>query len=614
MPSSDVYVTPTITARDYFLIYNGGDATISAEDKIVVEDIITYKKGQTISFTITSPDENYELQDIDLFKTGDETDKINILQADGVYTFTMPEHDVTLSPIWNIVAYNITKPSNMTLSVSEGGVVTINENQYYKEGATVTVTVTPPSGRIISGFSVNNDFKDGTAVPFTDNDNGTYMFTMPNGDVTLSAAYDVNTTHMKLLTGPDAVTVTGGDDTYARPSAGYGCLLDGKYSSEKKENYSKWCVGEFKTGGHYNSTNPCYIEFNTAGPVIPRFYTLITGNDNKQYPGRNPKNWKVMAKLSENDEWTTIATVTNDNVLQDENYTTFLFDFDDSENAYQYFRFEITANKGNDFMQLSEMQMWVKDRVVLADNVDNYAIVYNNENSTNEVILSGRTLWKDNSWNTLCLPFSLTEEQIAASPIAGADIRELNTASFDNSNGTLKLDFTGKDEVKSITAGTPYIIKWEGDGSENIVSPVFNDVTISATMNDKVIIFDDTEGATKGIIFMGTYSPITYTEADKSILFLGASNTMYYPQPDKTDPDNPKYPVIGAQRAFFMLYGITAGEPTETAGGINNFVLNFDGEGTNSIENGDGAWYDLSGRKLSGKPKAKGIYINNGHK
>ena len=527
----------------------------------------------------------------------------------------MPEHNVTLSPTWNIVAYNITKPSNnMTLSVSDGGMVTINGKQYYKEGATVTVTVTPPSGRIISGFSVNNDFKDGAAVLFTNNGN-TFTFTMPNGDVTLSVAFDVYFDDLKLLTGLDAFTVTDGDDTYSRPSAGSECLLDGKYSSENKENYSKWCVGQFQTGGHYNSTNPCYIEFNTAGPVIPRFYTLITGDDNIQNSGRNPKDWKVLAKLSEDDAWTTIATVTNDNVLQDENYTTFLFEFDNSnDNAYQYFRFEITANKGNAYMQLSELQMWVNDKIVLADDVDNYAIVYNNENSTNEVILSGRTLWKDNSWNTLCLPFSLTAEQIAASPIAGADIRKLSSASFDE-DGTLTLNFTEEGEI---TAGTPYVIKWDGDGSVNIVNPVFEDVTISATMNDNVLIFDNTEGAEKGIIFMGTYSPITYTETDNSILFLGANNTLYYPQPDKTNPDHPIYPFSGAQRALCILYGITAGDPDS---GINNFVLNFGGEETNSIENGilnieneDGAWYDLIGRKLSGKPKSKGIYINNGRK
>jgi len=53
-------------------------------------------------------------------------------------------------------------------------------------------------------------------------------------------------------------------------------------------------------------------------------------------------------------------------------------------------------------------------------------------------------------------------------------------------------------------------------------------------------------------------------------------------------------------------------------------VLNFgDGNETGivsiensklKIENGADAWFDLSGRKLKGKPISKGIYINNSKK
>ena len=78
---------------------------------------------------------------------------------------------------------------------------------------------------------------------------------------------------------------------------------------------------------------------------------------------------------------------------------------------------------------------------------------------------------------------------------------------------------------------------------------------------------------------------------------------------------------IGSCRAYFQLAeGITAGEPNTTEG-IKQFVLNFGDEETTSIVNcqlstvnSDDAWYDMSGRKLSGKPSVKGIYINNGHK
>ena len=42
-------------------------------------------------------------------------------------------------------------------------------------------------------------------------------------------------------------------------------------------------------------------------------------------------------------------------------------------------------------------------------------------------ILYGRKLYKDGDWNTLCLPFALTAEQIATGDLAGAIIKELDT-------------------------------------------------------------------------------------------------------------------------------------------------------------------------------------------
>jgi hypothetical protein len=53
-------------------------------------------------------------------------------------------------------------------------------------------------------------------------------------------------------------------------------------------------------------------------------------------------------------------------------------------------------------------------------------------------------------------------------------------------------------------------------------------------------------------------------------------------------------------------------------------IIIFDGEettGIRSIDNGQltigdkaGEWFTLDGRKLDGKPTAKGIYVNNGRK
>ncbi len=79
---------------------------------------------------------------------------------------------------------------------------------------------------------------------------------------------------------------------------------------------------------------------------------------------------------------------------------------------------------------------------------------------------------------------------------------------------------------------------------------------------------------------------------------------------------------VNSFRAYFQLNNnFMAAHPTSTGNSINNFVLNFDGE-SSSIENIPSSifnlqsegWYTLDGRKLSGVPTQKGIYINNGKK
>jgi hypothetical protein len=250
----------------------------------------------------------------------------------------------------------------------------------------------------------------------------------------------------------------------------------------------------------------------------------------------------------------------------------------------------------------------------------NAGVITTYDNQTVCVNLAGRTLYKDGAWNTLTLPFALSAEQIAASDLAGADIRTLSTASF--SGGTLTLNFTpetGEGAVTEITAGTPYIIKW-ADSNSTIKDPVFSGVTIDKTVRDKVCDLDDGYS----ISFCGTYEKLTYNDDDPSILFIGAGNTLYYPLSGTS---------IGAQRAYFKLTGLEAkaSAPSEGSGNgdmassapIRAFVLNFgeDGEAqgittTNytNFTNSSGAWYTLDGVKLDKMPTRKGVYIMNGRK
>ena len=249
------------------------------------------------------------------------------------------------------------------------------------------------------------------------------------------------------------------------------------------------------------------------------------------------------------------------------------------------------------------------ETITLANGSDNTDVIEENNGEWVNVTLAGRTLWKDGAWNTLCLPFDMSAEQIAASDLAGADIRALTSAGF--SAGTLTLNFTpetGDDAVTAITAGTPYLIKWAGNGTDNIVNPTFSGVTIDKTVRNKTCDLGDG----KSITFCGTYGYRKFSEADKSILFLGTGNTIYYPEVGAT---------IAAQRAYFTLEDITGGTPTDISTLIKGFVLNFGDETTavtTPLAPGRGvvgeAWYDLNGRRLSGKPSQPGIYIVNGKK
>lgn len=205
------------------------------------------------------------------------------------------------------------------------------------------------------------------------------------------------------------------------------------------------------------------------------------------------------------------------------------------------------------------------------------------------VTLSGRTLFKNGSWNTLCVPFNVPIEN---SPLAGATVKKLTASTSGVSGATLTLNF--EDETTTIIAGTPYLIKWTS--GEDLVDPTFYGVGINnITRNVKT--------SDHAVTFKGTYKPISFTEEDQSILFLGTGNTLYYPQPSTN---------INSFRSYFSI---------DTSASIKEFKLNF-GEGEEDAdgivsplgetEEGGAAIYNLAGQRI--QKTQRGIYIVNGKK
>ena len=231
--------------------------------------------------------------------------------------------------------------------------------------------------------------------------------------------------------------------------------------------------------------------------------------------------------------------------------------------------------------------------------------------------LAGRTLYKDGGWNTLCLPFGLAS--LTGTPLDGADVRALDDANL--TDGVLTLNFTEKGDVTEIEAGKPYLIKWDkaegyvDDDEHNLVNPVFEGVTVNSGLNNF-------ESDDHKVTFCGTYQKTVYETENPGILLMGAANTLYWPQPDlTTDPENPKYPSLGAFRAYFEL--------TDPSASVREFKLSFGEESSEetaiincqlSTVNSSEACYDLQGRRVNSQLSIinsllkKGLYIKNGKK
>ena len=238
---------------------------------------------------------------------------------------------------------------------------------------------------------------------------------------------------------------------------------------------------------------------------------------------------------------------------------------------------------------------------VLKDNATNNINALDSKETT--IVLADRTLYKDGNWNTLCLPFDVT---IADSPLKGdnvvAKVLNAGESSLD-SNGKLTLKFT--EAPATISAGTPFIVKWDNTGV-NLVSPVFAGVTVNNA--DTSVGFGDGNAS-----FVGTYSPFEITNANKGyILLLTGGGKLGYSNVART---------LGSCRAYFNTNGANA---------AREFVIDFGEETTGiqtidhsplTIDHSNGAVYDLQGRKVAngqwsmvnGQLK-KGLYIVNGRK
>lgn len=202
-------------------------------------------------------------------------------------------------------------------------------------------------------------------------------------------------------------------------------------------------------------------------------------------------------------------------------------------------------------------------------------------------------------WNTICLPFAMTAEQVKAAfgdDVQLADFKSWEATDWDDDDNTtaIQVKFT---DVSTIEANRPYIIKV----SQPITEFTVDDVDIDAEDEPSVTVGRMNRGTFGS--FTGTYVPITIEE---ECLFLNSSKFWY-----STGSSTMK-----GFRAYFWFQDVIADYTSEAGSGARISFSFDDATGINaslrSKGQSDADVYNLQGQRVT-KP-GKGLFIKNGKK
>lgn len=201
-----------------------------------------------------------------------------------------------------------------------------------------------------------------------------------------------------------------------------------------------------------------------------------------------------------------------------------------------------------------------------------------------------RTLKADGKWNTFCVPFAMTSEQLDANKIT--DVRKL--VSTEEKDGSVVLNFS--DRVTKIEAGVPYIVK---------VSEAVDQITVNGVA---VKVAEPAPLEVGSVNMLGNYGKMSIT-GDQYFI----SDNKFYRAADKNI-------IVKGFRAYITM--------DQAAAGVNQMLINIDGNVT-AIEDVLGEdvdatvnVYTIDGVCVKSGVKSsealdglrKGIYIVNGKK
>lgn len=208
---------------------------------------------------------------------------------------------------------------------------------------------------------------------------------------------------------------------------------------------------------------------------------------------------------------------------------------------------------------------------------------------------------KANVWNAICLPFSMTEQQVRNAFGENARIAEFK-----------KVDESGKKTVASfgmhyyqlITAGKPCLIKPSQVNDTYTIKGVTIDAEQALTIADSNKKFD----------FVGTYAPTTMPANSH---FLGSNDgKLYYITADKEISGLKAFfkPVSTSNAKLSIAFDSTDNDFDNNTTGIEAIKDYMDQDAANSSANK--GIYNINGQFMGTNPAIlpQGIYVKNGKK
>ena len=196
-------------------------------------------------------------------------------------------------------------------------------------------------------------------------------------------------------------------------------------------------------------------------------------------------------------------------------------------------------------------------------------------------------------WNTLCLPFSMTAEQVTEAFGDGVRMAEFTNWEVDGDN--VKLTFT--ERATAVEKNVPCLIKV----TESLTEFTVDGVDIEPERNSKGKLVDpyvEVKVGRKYGYFTGAY---TVTDLPVNSLFLNNDRLWFCTGSNTTK----------AFRGYFEIDDVEYSAETRLSITVDSDVTGITERNYRHYHT-DGNTYDLQGRKVNSKQK--GVYIENGKK